>query len=121
MMTEMSPAQNTLMHYVLAAKAALEPVERWVGRDREAAMELVLSGVLGKHAHVIRGLCDGVPGEHYWVALAEHDISRPEFIIDPTFWAHQSPPAGPVRDVLGVWGDSVEAQAWKAEGLIFNA
>jgi hypothetical protein len=71
-----------------------------------ASLKLVQSGIFGVKARVARGWCDGVAGQHSWVAVSGDCYDVKGEIVDPTL--HQYRP-----DVDAVdWRGTISMPGW---------
>jgi hypothetical protein len=82
-------------HFVWTAEQVLDPLERWEHNCHAASVQLVRSGRFGV-CRVVRGACEGVPGQHSWVILGDDCYDDRATIIDPTLWSYDD------RE-LGIW------------------
>lgn len=86
---------KTLQYLADQTAELLDPLDRWAHQCHAASVYLVKNGTFGP-SRVVRGLCQGVMGQHSWVVLGLDCYDDEALIIDPTLWSYD-------RSVFGVW------------------
>jgi len=91
------------------------PRDRWSRQCHAVSLAIVRSGLV--KGRVLRGYCDGVEGQHSWIALdtANDAFEREVEILDPTLWSYDDK----VKDYLW-WGTNLARHRPHGSGRFFD-